>query len=73
MNAKVTQRRKVQTARKPRLLRRIPAQPMTLVNRPRAAAMVERMSSERLPTRTMSAWSQTSNQVRRQKMRVTRE
>jgi len=73
MNMKVIQRRKVQMARKPRLLSRIPAQPTTLVKRPRAAARVERTSSERLPTRTMSAWSQMSNQVRRQKMRVTRE
>jgi hypothetical protein len=61
----------VYTARKERLLRRMPGQPMRAVRRPRAAAMVETISSERLPTRITSACVQTLNQVRRQKMSPT--
>jgi hypothetical protein len=60
-------------ARKERLLRRRPGHPMAAEKRPREAAMVEMMSSGTLPTRRTSALRQTSNHVRRQKMRATSE
>lgn len=56
-------------ARNERLLRRTPPQPMREATRARATAMVDRMSSGRLPTRTTSEWSKASNQVQRRKMR----
>ena len=64
---------KVYTARKARLLRRMPAQPRREVMIPLTAAMVDVMSSGRFATRRMSEWVQTSNHVRRQKMRAVRE
>jgi hypothetical protein len=59
-------------ARKERLLRRMPAQPIIEVKRPIETARVEMMSSERLPTLMISALSQMLNQVRRQTMMPTR-
>jgi hypothetical protein len=61
---------KVYTARNARLLRKMPAQPMSETRTPREAARVEMMSSGRFATRRISAWSQTLSQVRRQKMRA---
>jgi hypothetical protein len=58
-------------ARKERLLRRMPAQPIMEVKRPIETARVERTSSERLPTRMISALSQMLNQVSRQMMMPT--
>lgn len=67
------QRRNEYQARKARLLRRMPDQPMREVNTPTEAAVVEMMSSSRLPTRIMSACVQTSNQMSRQAIRPARQ
>jgi hypothetical protein len=71
--AKHIQRKKVYTARKERLLRRMPAQPTIDVMIPKLEAMVERISSVRLPTRTTSACAQTSNHVQSRNMMPARE
>lgn len=71
--AKVTHVRNVYQARKLRLLRRIPAQPMREVRRPTQAAIVDRISSALFPVRITSACSQMSNHVSKQTMRVATE
>jgi len=55
MNANVTHVRKVYQARKERLLRRMPAQPIREVKIPMEAASVERTSSVWLPVLKTSA------------------
>ena len=71
--ANVIHVKKVYQARKPRLFRRIPAQPITEVRIPTHAAIVERTSSGLFATRMISACFQTSNHVRRQTTRATME
>ena len=59
-------------ARKERLFRRMPAQPMSEVMMPSVAARVEIMSSGRFPVRTTSACFHMLNHVRRAKMSAVR-
>lgn len=66
----MSQRKKVYIARKERLLRMMPAQPMRQVRMPKEEAMVEKMSSGRLPTRIMSACGHMFDHVTMQNMKA---